>query len=189
MSSSVRRTPVQQRSVERVNRMLDVAAELLDEGGYEALSTRTVAARTGMPIGTIYRFFRNKRGLADALTRRNLDRFLERIAARLSGVTHWDPLVDVVVDEYLDMKAHVPGFAVLDFGANADVADALALMVAERVGLAYDDGLRRTVLTAVEAADGLLRTYHSDPLMVAETKELLHAYLGKRFTEAHFREV
>lgn len=180
MSSSVRRTPVQQRSVERVNRMLDVAAELLDEGGYEALSTRTVAARTGMPIGTIYRFFRNKRGLADALTRRNLDRFLARIEARLNGVVRWDPVVDIVVDEYLDMKEGVPGFAVLDFGASEEVADALAVMLAERVGLPLDDGLRRTLLTAVDAADGLLRAHHADPLMVEETKELLRAYLGRR---------
>lgn len=176
----MRRTPVQQRSVERVNQMLDVAAQLLDEGGYEALSTRAVAARSGLPIGTIYRFFRDKRGLADALTRRNLDHFLDRIAERLDGVTQWDPVVDVVVDAYLDMKTTVPGFAVLDFGDNAEVADALASMLAERTGVPDDVRLRRTLLTAVEAADGLLRAHHADPLMVEETKELLRAYLARR---------
>lgn len=176
----MRRIPVQQRSVERVNQMLDVAAELLDEGGYDALSTRTVAARSGLPIGTIYRFFHDKRSLADALTRRNLERFLARIADGLDGVDTWEPLVDLVVDEYLDMKAHVPGFAVMDFGASAEVANELATMLAPRLGLPDDDRLRRTLLTAVEAADGLLRAHHADPLMVAETKDLLHAYLSRK---------
>ncbi|MEV0587888.1 TetR/AcrR family transcriptional regulator [Nonomuraea sp. NPDC050310] len=180
----MRRAPLQQRSVERVNQMLDVAAALLDEGGYDALSTRAVAARTGLPIGSIYRFFQDKRALADALARRNLDSFLGRIAARLAarlagreppGLS-WAQVVDLVVDEYLDMKATVPGFAVLDFGANAEVADALAALL----GVTPAPRARRALLLAVETADALLRTHHADPEMVEETKEMLRSYLARR---------
>ncbi|MFI6477742.1 TetR/AcrR family transcriptional regulator [Nonomuraea sp. NPDC050663] len=178
----MRRTPVQQRSVERVNQMLDAAAELLEEGGYDALSTRALAARTGLPIGSIYRYFSDKRALAEALTRRNLERFRLRLEQRLEGVTRLDTMIDVVVAEYLDMKAKVPGFAVMDFGDNSEVAGELAGMVSALLGVPLDDRLRRTVLAAVEAADALLRAHHDDPEMIEETKELLRAYLGRRLS-------
>ena len=58
---------MQRRSAERLARILDACAELLDETGYEELSTRAVAVRAGVPIGSVYRFFGNKRALADAL--------------------------------------------------------------------------------------------------------------------------
>ncbi|GAA2651244.1 MULTISPECIES: TetR/AcrR family transcriptional regulator [Nonomuraea] len=169
----MRRTPLQRRSAERVDRMLDAAAALLDEGGYDALSTRTVATRTGMPIGSIYRFFSDKRSLAAALTRRNLEQFLARLEPKLAGASGWDPVIDTVVDEYLDMKATVPGFAVLDFGDNAEVAGALAELLGLREGA-------RAMLVAVEAADALLRAHHDEPELVEETKLLLRSYLGGR---------
>lgn len=164
--------------------MLDAAAELLAEGGYDALSTRAVAARTGLPIGSIYRFFDDKRGLAQALARRNLEQFLAGIAVGMPGAAHWDQVVDVVVDEYLRMKRTVPGFAVIDFGDNHEVAAALAEMLAARAGLTDGEPLRMALLTAVEAADALLRAHHGDPAMVEETKEMLRAYLARRLPPA-----
>ena len=80
---SLRRAPVQRRSAERLARILDACAELLDETGYEALSTRAVAGSAGVPIGSVYRFFGNKRAMADALAQRNLDAYAERVTERL----------------------------------------------------------------------------------------------------------
>ncbi|MEU9834864.1 TetR/AcrR family transcriptional regulator [Streptosporangium sp. NPDC048047] len=183
VGSSVRRNPVQQRSVERVNQMLDAAAALLDEGGYDALSTRAVAARAEVPIGSIYRFFRDKRGLADALARRNLERFLARIERRLTGTVDRLDMVDLVVDEYVEMKRTVPGFAVIDFGENRAVAESLAGYLAGR-SLPGAGDLNRTLLIAVEAADALLKLAFrespgGDPSYIAETKLLLRAYLER----------
>ncbi|OUC94274.1 TetR/AcrR family transcriptional regulator [Streptosporangium minutum] len=189
MGSSVRRSPVQQRSVERVNQMLDAAAALLDEGGYDALSTRAVAARAEVPVGSIYRFFRDKRGLADALAQRNLERFLARIERRLAGVAHWPDMADLIVDEYVEMKRTVPGFAVVDFTGNRAVAESLADHLARRIAPAGPDrrpvdtaGLHRPLLVAVEAADALLKLAFREspdgaPGYIAETKQLLRAYL------------
>nr|MDT0523020.1 TetR/AcrR family transcriptional regulator [Streptomyces sp. DSM 41633] len=42
---NLRRAPVQQRSADRLARILDACAGLLDEIGYEQLSTRDVALR------------------------------------------------------------------------------------------------------------------------------------------------
>ncbi|MER7110336.1 TetR/AcrR family transcriptional regulator [Streptomyces sp. NPDC000229] len=193
----LRRTPVQQRSAERLARILDACAQLLDEAGYEELSTRDVAVRAGVPIGSVYRFFSDKRAMAAALAHRNLDRYAERVAARLAerdqdrGV---GVVVDVMLDEYLAMKRAVPGFALVDFGVPATVerpgddpnhlvADRLCGLLAAHLGRTADDVLRRKVLVAVEAADALLRLAFragppGDPQLVAETRLLLHAYLS-----------
>ncbi|MEU6984431.1 TetR family transcriptional regulator [Streptomyces sp. NPDC046324] len=123
---SLRRTPVQQRSAERLARILDACAELLDETGYEQLSTRAVAARAGVPIGSVYRFFGNKRAMADALAHRNLDRYAARIGARLAAAGRADAFsaIDSVLDEYIAMKRTVPGFALVDFGVPAPAVPA-----------------------------------------------------------------
>ncbi|QNP62541.1 TetR/AcrR family transcriptional regulator [Streptomyces genisteinicus] len=198
--SPLRREPVQRRSADRLARILDACAALLDECGYEELSTRAVAERAGVPIGSVYRFFGNKRALVDALGHRNLDRYAERIAARLGppgppGAAEWRAVVDVVLDEYLDMKRTVAGFTLIDFGAqvplgapvsgvNSEVPDRLAALLAARLGRAVDEDLRRAVLVAVEAADALLQlAFRADPSgderIVAETRRLVGAYLAQ----------
>nr|WTA00294.1 TetR family transcriptional regulator [Streptomyces sp. NBC_00857] len=199
---------MQRRSTERLARILDACAELLDESGYEALSTRAVAVRAGVPIGSVYRFFGNKRAMADALARRNLDTYAARVTERFAALaaSDWRGAVDVVLDEYLAMKRSVPGFALVDFGAqlplgtrvpasgrtlsdpssdpNQRVADRLAALLSSHLGRAPSAALHRTVLVAVEATDALLqlafRTDASgDPRIVAETRELLRAYLAR----------
>ncbi|WP_336321715.1 TetR/AcrR family transcriptional regulator [Streptomyces lavendofoliae] len=117
-SSPLRRAPVQRRSAERLARILDACAQLIEEAGYEELSTRDVAVRAGVPIGSVYRFFSGKRAMAAALAHRNLDRYAERVAARLAGRPDLDAYgaVDCVLDEYIAMRRTVPGFALVDFG-------------------------------------------------------------------------
>ncbi|MFJ6631634.1 TetR family transcriptional regulator [Streptomyces sp. NPDC091376] len=194
---SLRRTPVQQRSAERLTRILDACAQLLDETGYEGLSTRAVAARAEVPIGSVYRFFGNKRAMAEALAARNLDRYAERVGARIAGMpaADWRGAVDAVLDEYLAMKRAVPGFALIDFGyripvaapasgANHEVADRLTDLLAAHLGRSADPVLRRTTLVAVEATDALLQlAFRVDPSgdagIIAETRELLYAYLAR----------
>ncbi|MEU8569683.1 TetR/AcrR family transcriptional regulator [Streptomyces pathocidini] len=121
---------MQRRSADRLERILDACAEILGETGYEALSTRAVAVRAGVPIGSVYRFFGNKRAMADALAHRNLDVYLGRVSDRLAaadegerpgegrggdGLLDWRWAVDVVLDTYVEMKRDTPGFALLDF--------------------------------------------------------------------------
>ncbi|MGW0466168.1 TetR family transcriptional regulator [Streptomyces sp. NPDC003027] len=192
----MRRIPVQQRSADRLARILDACAELLDETGYEQLSTRAVAVRAGVPIGSVYRFFGNKRAMAAALAHRNLDRYAARVTARLAVLPAVDAhaAIDTVLDEYLAMKRTVPGFALVDFGVPAPgesgdddpnhlVADRLCELLAAPLGRPADETLRRKVLVGVEATDALLqlafRTAASgDPALIAETRELLYAYLA-----------
>jgi AcrR family transcriptional regulator len=70
-----RRVPVQRRSRERVEEILKAATELLAEGGVEALTTRSLAERTGIPVASIYRYFDNR----DAIITAYLDGELGKI--------------------------------------------------------------------------------------------------------------
>ncbi|WP_328909293.1 TetR family transcriptional regulator [Streptomyces sp. NBC_00234] len=196
-NTSLRRAPVQQRSAERLARILDACAQLLDEVGYEQLSTRAVAVRAEVPIGSVYRFFSNKRALVDALAHRNLDSYAERITARLGSIPagDWRAAIDAVLDEYLAMKRSAPGFALVDFGApspaqdsggdaNVRVAGRLAELLAAHLGRIPDEDLLRMILVCVEAADALFQLAFradpsGDPAIVEETRHLLRSYLAR----------
>ncbi|GGX49983.1 TetR/AcrR family transcriptional regulator [Streptomyces fructofermentans] len=197
-ATSLRRAPVQRRSAERLTRILDACADLLDEVGYDALSTRAVAERAGVPIGSVYRFFGNKRAMADALAQRNLEVYTERVGGRLrltAGGGGWRTAMDAVLDEYLAMKRTAPGFSLVDFGnqipvgsrdaqPNTRVADRLTDMVCAHLGRTPDEDLRRTFLVAVEAADALVHlAFRMDPAgddrVIGETRGLLRAYLAR----------
>ncbi|MEV5878196.1 TetR/AcrR family transcriptional regulator [Streptomyces sp. NPDC052101] len=196
-ATSLRRAPVQRRSAERLTRILDACAELLDEVGYDALSTRAVALRAGVPIGSVYRFFGNKRQMADALAQRNLERYTEHVTRRLQKAHKgdWRAAMDAVLDEYLAMKRTAPGFSLVDFGnqipvgarhagPNTRVADLLTELLSGYLDRTPDDDLRRVFLVAVEAADTLVQlAFRTDPngdeAIITETRELLRAYLGR----------
>ncbi|TPQ18906.1 TetR/AcrR family transcriptional regulator [Streptomyces sporangiiformans] len=196
-ATTLRRAPVQRRSAERLTRILDACADLLDEVGYDDLSTRAVALRAGVPIGSVYRFFGNKRAMADALAQRNLDRYAERVTDRLEevGPGGWRAAMDAVLDEYLAMKRTAPGFSLVDFGnqipvgtrgaePNTRVADRLTDLLSAYLGREPDDDLRRTFLVAVEAADTLVQLAFrlnpsGDERIIEETRALLRAYLAR----------
>lgn len=196
-ATSLRRAPVQRRSAERLTRILDACADLLDEVGYDDLSTRAVAQRAGVPIGSVYRFFGNKRQMADALAQRNLERFTARVAERLKEVADggWRAAMDAVLDEYLAMKRTAPGFSLVDFGnqipvgarhaePNHRVADRLADLLSGYIDREPDEDLRRTFLIAVETADTLVHLAFrvapdGDERIIEEARELLRAYLAR----------
>src|SRR6476469_602502 len=118
MVGPLRRVPVQGRSVARVQRMLDACADLVDQVGYDGLTTTLLAERAGVAIGSVYQFFPDKRAIVQALTLRNLDAYLDRLSKRITdGQWHnWWEAVDAAIDEYISMHRHTPGFRTLHFG-------------------------------------------------------------------------
>ncbi|WP_406674204.1 TetR/AcrR family transcriptional regulator [Nonomuraea sp. N2-4H] len=208
MTSTLRRRPAQRRSVERVERMLDECALLLDEVGYDALTTKEVARRAEVPIGTFYQFFHDKQGLVRALARRNLEAFLQRVVQRIQQArpAHWGELVDATIDEFVEMKRTTPGFGVVDFGEvlatpggpavggskrALDETQENGVVVAERmraltlhlVDAPASPELDRALLVAVEAGDSVLKlAFRADPAgdpgLIAECKKLVRRYLA-----------
>ncbi|MDA3644541.1 TetR family transcriptional regulator [Saccharopolyspora indica] len=198
----LRRKPVQQRSAQRVEKMLVACAELIDEVGYDGLTTTLIAERAGVAVGSLYQFFPDKRAVVQELTLRNLDRFVRTVSARFEQLelAHWWDAVDAVFDVYLTMHREVPAFSRLHFGDvvdlrlldpgkdnNAVIAEKLIGLLAEEFGLDPQD-LLLPLAVAVEAADAVLhmafrRDPAGDPVLVAEAKEMVRGYLSNRIPE------
>ena len=69
-----RRQPVQVRSRQTVERILDAAVVLIEEGGVEAVTTRAIAERAGITAPSLYRFFADRDQVLDALIELHLER-------------------------------------------------------------------------------------------------------------------
>ncbi len=72
---------MQRRSRARVETILAAATEILYEGGVDALSTRAIAERSGVPVATIYRYFENSDGILGAFLDREMEKLDEAVAA------------------------------------------------------------------------------------------------------------
>ncbi|MBW4533159.1 MAG: TetR/AcrR family transcriptional regulator [Pleurocapsa minor HA4230-MV1] len=72
--TSLRRQPQQQRSQKRVEQILNAAAIVFDEVGFEAATTHAIAARAKTAVGSLYQFFPDKLAIFNALELRHVER-------------------------------------------------------------------------------------------------------------------
>ncbi|MEU5851587.1 TetR/AcrR family transcriptional regulator [Saccharopolyspora shandongensis] len=188
--------------------MLSACAELIDEVGYDGLTTTLIAERAGVAVGSLYQFFPDKRAVVQELTLRNLDRFVRTVSARFDQLelAHWWDAVDAVFDVYLTMHREVPAFSRLHFGDvvdlrlldpskdnNAVIAEKLTGLIAEEFRLDPAD-LLLPLAVAVEAADAVLhlafrRDPAGEPTLLAEAKELVRGYLSNRMPEGQPKDL
>ncbi|GAC1459567.1 MAG: TetR/AcrR family transcriptional regulator [Chamaesiphon sp.] len=85
LSSSLRRQPKQQRGKERVEKILDAAATVFDEVGYEAATTHLIAGKAGTAIGSLYQFFPDKAAIFKAMELRHAERVKSMYAQVVSS--------------------------------------------------------------------------------------------------------
>ncbi|MFG1947589.1 TetR family transcriptional regulator [Nonomuraea sp. NPDC048826] len=196
----LRRQPTQRRSARRVERMLDACAQLLDEIGYESLSTTRIAERAGVAIGSVYQFFPDKRAITQELTRRNVELFVSRVGRRFMEEDYrgWWDAVDAIIDEYVDMHRTVPGFKSLHFGDVVDlnlldsdsdnntvIAGRLRGLLLTEFGLADSHELDTAALVAVEAGDAVLKlAFRHDPdgseEIIDAARQLVRGFLSRQ---------
>jgi AcrR family transcriptional regulator len=91
------RLPQQARSHQRFNQILDAAAELFVEIGYDSVTTDDIAMRANTSIGGLYRFFPDKLTVFHAL----LDRYLNRLK-ELSAALHTEDAMQLPLAVYVD---------------------------------------------------------------------------------------
>jgi AcrR family transcriptional regulator len=77
-----RKTPVQARSTVTVESISEATIQVLLSHGAERLTTTRVAERAGVSVGTLYRYYPNKRSLLFAV----LENHLNKVAARVEAV-------------------------------------------------------------------------------------------------------
>ena len=98
---SMRRTPQQARSQQRVDLILDVAADIFAEVGYESATTNAIAERAGVSIGSLYRYFPDKDAILHALS----NRYYEQVRALFDEVFTKDVVylpLPVLLDRLID---------------------------------------------------------------------------------------
>ncbi len=119
-----RREPVQKRSRERVEAILKAAQELLAEGGVEALTTRSLASYSGIPVATIYRYFEDRDAIIAAYLDRELasiDLATEEALMALDRVTFRSMTAAVAMAHLRHHQAHPEGIPVW-FGTRLNAA-------------------------------------------------------------------
>ncbi|MFE4667456.1 TetR/AcrR family transcriptional regulator [Streptomyces sp. NPDC056716] len=97
--------------------ILDVAAELLEREGAQALSTRAVAAAAGIRAASLYQLFGDKDGLLSALAIHAFDLYL---AQKHTLAPSGDPVEDMRRgwDMHVDFGLEHPAFYLLMYGTD-----------------------------------------------------------------------
>jgi AcrR family transcriptional regulator len=97
---------------QRVAELMQAAADVIQERGFEAATMAEIASRAGAKIGSLYRFFPNKDAIAEALMR-NYSEILEAEyqgvigrAASMSVDQLADTLIDLLVKTHSQLRAY-----------------------------------------------------------------------------------
>ena len=204
--TSPRRTPVQGRSQQTVQRVLDGASSLLAQIPLEELTTKRVAAKAGLSIGALYRFFPDKQSIVDAIAVYHVEQFrqqLERTVIRklereLADLSRFNPaaLLNDVVDAYILYLDEHADFRAISFGrhisaatkereASPDVGlpSLLKNFMLERLGIPNTPELDLMLRVVSEAGERLIAFAYEQPdragrdRVIAEMKRMLSGYL------------
>lgn len=132
---SPRRDPVQKRSRERMQRILEAARELIAVEGSDALRMGDVAARAGISIGSLYQYFPEKGAIIAALAEGYHAESRACIEAGLAGVGDLQALgraFSDLVDTYYGICLGEPVMRDIWSGMQADKALASIELAASR---------------------------------------------------------
>ncbi|MDZ8238184.1 MAG: TetR/AcrR family transcriptional regulator [Nostoc sp. ChiQUE01a] len=122
-SDKIRRSPSGERGQRRRNLILDTAADLLAEGGAEAINTNALADRAGISVGSVYQYFSNKETILKALGERYMQQLgSNTVAALQQDVSGLDfaAMVDRVIDPMIAFERKHPGFRHLNAGQEGE---------------------------------------------------------------------
>lgn len=195
----------QARGERRIDQILDAAAAVFAERGYEPATTNAIAAAAGISPGSLYQFFRNKEAIAQALA----GRFAQRLAAAHEEA--FDPaeaatlplpaLLDRVIDPIVAVNVAHPGLKSL---LATELPERLsapirplqqavtgrieAIIAARAPDLPAPDRARQAMVT-LQIFKGMLPLVVAAPpaereLLVTELKRVLAGYLGPTIGEA-----
>lgn len=105
-----RKQPVQDRSHATVDAIFEATVQVLLRDGARKLTTRRIAERAGVSIGTLYQYFPGKEALLYALVSRQLDLAASAVeeACRQNHGRPINQCSDTFVNAYIDAKASNP---------------------------------------------------------------------------------
>lgn len=152
-----RKLPRQARSLETVGVIVEAAARILEERGFDGFSTNAVAERAGVSIGSLYQYFPRKEALIGALIIRETSRLIadaEAAGAEPTGTAALSALILAAVAHQLRRPILA---RLLDFEEARLPFDPDTQQVAERFRTILSDVLLRPDLPHQAAGDTAAR--------------------------------
>ena len=152
-AGSPRRAPAQQRSRERLERILSVASGLIAERGSDLLRMSEVAELAGISIGSLYQYFPDKAAVIRALTERisaGSRRCIEEALTPVRSSAELGQAYGALIDVYWALFVAEPAMRDIWAGVQAD-RELMALELAE--SRACGDILAAAMLRARPNAD------------------------------------
>ncbi|MEO0535097.1 MAG: TetR/AcrR family transcriptional regulator [Cyanobacteria bacterium P01_A01_bin.123] len=120
-----RRSPTGERGRRRHDLILDTAADLLADGGSEAINTNALANRANISVGSVYQYFSNKEAILIALGERYMQQLgnntLTALQQDVSGLD-FATIVDRVIDPMITFERRHPAFRHLNAGQEGESA-------------------------------------------------------------------
>jgi AcrR family transcriptional regulator len=194
----MRRTPVQERSLDTIQQIYQGTSVLLAEMPLEQITTSRIAEAAGISVGALYRFFPDKQEIIDAIAVRHMEDFRGRLQRLLvkSLLAKGPEFLGRVVDAYVAFLDERPDFRAIALGQHVSAAarsqqmapgagpgGLVRLFMIEWLGVKSSTSLDLKLRIATEAGERLIRYAYAQPTVeerrqvLAELKELLSRYL------------
>ena len=118
--SKVARKPLQNRSRERVEKIIDATESIINESGWGAASSHEIAKRAGVPPAGVYHFFPDRYMIFDAIIERNTVDFNEKftVACAEATINEWPELIHLLVDQIAEYVMEDRCARELSFGCD-----------------------------------------------------------------------
>ncbi len=190
-----RRVPTQDRGERRVAALLDAAASVISDVGYESATMSDIADRAGACIGSLYQFFPNKLSMVRALRTCYGKQFQELWAPLRSEAPclSLEALVGRLVDSTVEfIECHRAFLPLLDAPAGSGTSPTLRMLrehvasiyLARRPRMSKDKAYRLAAVTLqiIKALNQLYAAVHPHERTkyVQEFKMVLLSYLTLR---------
>ena len=198
---TLRRTPKQARGERRIEAILQAAAQLFDELGYEATTTILIAQRAHTAVGSLYDFFPNKEAVARALVESftaDFHAMFDQMITEDIAFLPYSEILDLLVDPLVLMINVRPGFRALylmapQIGQLSEAHQGLERLFTERIamllGMRYPNSatepVHRAARIAVETVKAMtalaIASGEIDEAVIADLKLMLRLYLTQLF--------
>lgn len=119
-----RRTPLQGRSQETVQRIFNTASRLLATTPFDEITTSAIARKAGISVGALYRFFPEKQSIIDAIAVRHVEEFRAEFESSFAKLDLQDgpAFLSAVIDTFVAFLDSRPDFRAIAFGPHISVA-------------------------------------------------------------------
>lgn len=199
-----RRLPQQARSYQRFNQIINAAAQVFEEVGYEAASTELIAERANTSIGSLYRFFPDKAAIVYTLAEQYAEQMKSLFATHFNSSTALCSLEQVVsetVDAFDEFYTSQPGcreimlqslispeIQAVNKQADSQIIEQLDHFFALRNPTIHPHQRRLAALVSLEVTNALQlwSLQESDELrrqIITEAKYVLIRYLAPLFED------